>query len=196
LKIGSQLLGVLDIESEWRGAFTPPTVDALQIMADQLAIAIRNARLYAEVKQLNAELEDRVRARTAELEQAYTQLELLDRNKSAFIRSSHTNCAPPCHWSRASARFCSHEPALQADDGTRLQVEGIVNGAERMHEIVNSMLDVVRIDSETLELRPCWLSLQDLLAALKDNLTSATASRNLMLTLEPPCPVCQDFWGL
>jgi signal transduction histidine kinase/CheY-like chemotaxis protein len=185
LKIGTKLLGVLDIESERQEAFTPPTVDALQIMADQLAIAIRNARLYAEVVQLNTELEDRVRARTAELERAYTQLELLDRNKSAFIQIISHELRTPLSLVKGFSQILLREKSLQENTGTRLQVEGIVNGAERMHEIVNSMLDVVRIDSETLDLKPSWLQLQYLFLALGESLEKPLENRHLTLTLKP-----------
>ncbi|HNT74999.1 MAG TPA: response regulator [Anaerolineae bacterium] len=195
LKIGTKLLGALDIQSERLGAFAPTTVDALQIMADQLAIAIRNARLYAEVKHFNAELEDRVRARTSELEQAYLQLEMLDRNKSAFIQIISHELRTPLSLVKGFSQILLREPVLAEDAGTRMQVEGIANGAERMHEIVNRMLDVVRIDSDTLELKPIWLLLQDLLRALGDSLTMALAGRHLTLTLDPTLHDLPEIFG-
>jgi signal transduction histidine kinase len=44
-------------------------------LARRAALAVDNARLYAEAQQLNAELEERVVQRTAELQAAITQLE-------------------------------------------------------------------------------------------------------------------------
>ncbi len=48
LKISNRILGVLDIQSSEAQAFTDEDIQTLQVMADQLAIAIENARLLAE----------------------------------------------------------------------------------------------------------------------------------------------------
>ena len=57
LKIGERVIGVLDVQSRTAGAFDAESLEILQIIADQLAIAIQNARLLAEVQQNLAELE-------------------------------------------------------------------------------------------------------------------------------------------
>ncbi len=48
LVAGNTLVGVLDIQSTQENAFTQEDVNTLQILADQLAIAIRNALLFTE----------------------------------------------------------------------------------------------------------------------------------------------------
>lgn len=50
LKIQNETLGVLDIQSERPQAFVPEDVAALEILTSQIVIAIRNARLYAKIK--------------------------------------------------------------------------------------------------------------------------------------------------
>lgn len=54
-------------------------VELVQILADQLAIAIQQAALYQQVQTLNAELELQVQERTAQLQQALTFEALLKR---------------------------------------------------------------------------------------------------------------------
>jgi GAF domain-containing protein/HAMP domain-containing protein len=48
LSVGGKMLGVLDVQSSRAAAFTEDDTSILQIMADQIAIAIDNARLFAE----------------------------------------------------------------------------------------------------------------------------------------------------
>jgi GAF domain-containing protein/HAMP domain-containing protein len=48
LKVGGKVLGVLDIQSTESQAFLPEDIETLQVVADQLAIAIDNSRLLAE----------------------------------------------------------------------------------------------------------------------------------------------------
>jgi GAF domain-containing protein len=58
LKIGSQVIGVLDVQSRQANAFKQEDLETLQILADQLAVAIENARLLTESQQALRELED------------------------------------------------------------------------------------------------------------------------------------------
>lgn len=51
LKINDQVVGVLDIESSALNAFDPQDVPFLEILADQIAIAIENARLTARARE-------------------------------------------------------------------------------------------------------------------------------------------------
>jgi GAF domain-containing protein len=46
LVVGEQVLGALDVQSTLSGAFAPVDVAVLQTMADQLAVALQNARLF------------------------------------------------------------------------------------------------------------------------------------------------------
>ncbi len=50
LKAGDEVIGVLDIQSEVTNAFTEDDVRILQIMTDQLAVAVINAQLFAETQ--------------------------------------------------------------------------------------------------------------------------------------------------
>jgi GAF domain-containing protein/HAMP domain-containing protein len=57
LKIGENVIGVLNVQSEQPEAFNQDDIDTLQIMADQLAIAIERTRLLQTTEQNIAELE-------------------------------------------------------------------------------------------------------------------------------------------
>ncbi len=57
LKAAGQVIGVLDVQSLEPAAFDEDSITTLQIMADQLAIAIQNARLLQESQENLKELE-------------------------------------------------------------------------------------------------------------------------------------------
>jgi len=50
LKIGNEIIGALDVQSKQENAFDEEDITTLQVMADQLAVAIRNSQLLAEVQ--------------------------------------------------------------------------------------------------------------------------------------------------
>ncbi|MGC1378010.1 MAG: response regulator [Anaerolineales bacterium] len=54
LKFAEDTLGVLDIQSERLQAFNPDDMAALQLLAQQVAVAVRNAKIYVEVLHLKS----------------------------------------------------------------------------------------------------------------------------------------------
>ncbi len=61
LIVGNELIGALTVQSEEVAAFTEDDIVVLQGMADQLAIAIKNARLHQENRRLLARAQRRAR---------------------------------------------------------------------------------------------------------------------------------------
>lgn len=55
LKFGQAILGVLDIQSERIQAFYPDDEFALHLLSTQIALAVRNSRLYSELLRLNSQ---------------------------------------------------------------------------------------------------------------------------------------------
>ena len=61
LIVGDSVLGAVTVQSDEEAAFTPADIVVLQTMADQLAIAINNARLHRQNQDLLREAERRAR---------------------------------------------------------------------------------------------------------------------------------------
>ena len=55
LRVGSQMIGALDVQSTNRDAFSREDINVLTTLADQVAIAIENARLFGESQSALAE---------------------------------------------------------------------------------------------------------------------------------------------
>ncbi|NWG16136.1 MAG: GAF domain-containing protein [Chloroflexi bacterium] len=71
LRIGDQVIGALDVQSRQRDAFSQDEILVLQTMADQLAVAIENARLYQESVRRMADIERANREATLATWQEY-----------------------------------------------------------------------------------------------------------------------------
>ena len=84
LCIGEQLVGVMVVYFFEPDAFDQNDIRVLELFADQAALALENARLYANV-----------RKNTRELVQAFTRLQEMDRLKKEFIQNvSHEMRTP------------------------------------------------------------------------------------------------------
>jgi signal transduction histidine kinase len=71
------LIGTLNLGSEELAAFTSEHIDIAREVADQLAIAIQQARLHEQVQRYASELEQRIIHATAEISQRANELAVL-----------------------------------------------------------------------------------------------------------------------
>ena len=106
-----------------------------------------------EVRKLTRELEERVRARTAELSRAYEELKELDRTKDAFLSSvSHELRTPLTSIRSFSEILLSYE---EGDLATRREFISIINSeSERLTRLVSDIMDLARIDAGKVEWHP------------------------------------------
>lgn len=87
---GGETLGVLDIQSNEPNAFGEDDISTLQVLADQLAIALQNARLLEETQQALAA----VRRAYAESSQEGWRQVLTRTSKTGFIGYAHGEIIP------------------------------------------------------------------------------------------------------
>jgi PAS domain S-box-containing protein len=77
IRVGEEIVGVLDVQSDQLNAFDENDVRVLETLAAQIAVAFENARLYRELRQYAEELERHVQERTAQLYSQYARLEAI-----------------------------------------------------------------------------------------------------------------------
>ena len=181
LKMGNKVLGVLDLQSDQPAAFSPDEIPNFQLLADQVAIALENAQLYAEIKQFNQQLEQKVAQRTQALQQAYGQLERLDKTKTDFITIASHELRTPLTIVNFNAQMLLDDEEIQANEYYQKWAEGIGRGAARMEEVVQSMLDVAKIDSSSLELYLAPVDLAFLLRQISNRFREVLAARTILL---------------
>jgi len=136
-----------------------------QITADLLERSIRHSiqhkRADAAVRSLNAELEQRVSERTAQLSviTQYLQhsnqvLQILDRKQQDFIEIAAHELRTPLTVMIGYISMMKLNPHVKDDEALAELVDGIGKGANRLHEVVNAMLDVRKIDNGALKIVP------------------------------------------
>jgi GAF domain-containing protein len=67
----SQVIGALDVQSNQPRAFSAPDIEIMQTLADQLATAIANSRLFGETREVLTQFESLSALRTPEAWRAY-----------------------------------------------------------------------------------------------------------------------------
>jgi len=74
LTVGDQVVGIICVDRQESHRFSPAEVATLSALADQVAVAVENARLFDEVRRFSQELEQRVEERTQALAGAMEEL--------------------------------------------------------------------------------------------------------------------------
>ena len=184
IQLGNKKVGVLDVRSPDADIFGDDDIAVLQLLGNQMAIAIRNASLYDQVKRFNEELESRVRERTRELEEAYHALALLDQNKSDFIQVVAHELRTPLSVIKGYGEMLHGDKVVQSEEMPRRLVSGMLNGIKRMHEVVNTMLDIMKIDNQALQLLPDKIALSYVMAVLQEKMAQSLHERQLTLAVQ------------
>ncbi len=174
------VLGMVSLTREHPQPYSEDDEILASAFAGQAAIALENARLYESIKRSNEELQTRSRA----LHAAYKELERLDRTKSDFIKVAAHELRTPLTVIRGYSQILQSDAGIQASAYYRQLVDGVLSGTKRMHEIVNSMLDVAKIDSQMLKIYPQPLSLVTLLQLVVQNARKILKERRLTLRVK------------
>ncbi|GAB4277354.1 MAG: SpoIIE family protein phosphatase [Deferrisomatales bacterium] len=147
--------------------FTEEFIDLFAALANQLALAVVNARLYAEVQAYSHAMEEKVRRRTAELEAANARLRELDRLKSDFLSTVSHELRTPLTSIRSFTEILLR---YGVDDAERRQnfIEIIHAEAERLSRMINELLDLSKIEAGRFELHPAPLPVQRALGTAAD----------------------------
>ena len=147
--------------------------------AGQAAVALENARLYEQTVDFNEQLEHKVEERTEELNRAYSTLEQMDKTKSDFIKVSAHELRTPLTIVKGYTQVLQLRKDLKDNEKVVQLLDGIETGVNRLHRVVNSMLDVAKIDSNTLDIYPETLHLNHVIQQVASQLEKGFASRDL-----------------
>jgi signal transduction histidine kinase/CheY-like chemotaxis protein len=124
-----RVVGALVVCRQAPGEFAPSTIDLLKTFAAQSALAIQNARLFAEI------------------EKKSRQLELANTAKSRFLAMASHDLRQPLH---ALGLFAAQlRTALKSREREKA-VERVNAAVSEMGEMFNALLDISRLDAGVL----------------------------------------------
>lgn len=118
------------------------------------------------------------------LRHSYETLEKLDRAKLDFIEVTAHELRTPLTVMRGYASILAMDANIQGNSMLAEIVEGIVSGTNRLHEVVNNMLDIQRIDMNQIKLSKSPLSLSVILKGIDKTLQEVFAERHLNFILD------------
>lgn len=178
LRLGDEVIGVLDIHSTDLNHFTLKDVSMLQSMVDGLAIAINNTRLLDE--------------RQATI----TMLQELDRAKSQFLGIVSHELRTPMNAILGFSEMLLEGVFGELPERAKPRIKGIHTRGEHMVELINNLLDLTQMETGqfTVYLAP----LEDIRAVIENvvaTLKTQIGEKALTMVVEMPAKlpsICAD----
>jgi signal transduction histidine kinase len=200
-------VGVLAVDNRLTGRdVLPGDGPLLYTVGSLIAGGLENARLYAEVEEQKAILEQRVLERTADLVEARQAAEAATEAKSRFLSNVSHELRTPLTSVVGFSKLISKRlaevvyPAIRPIDDPRVEramrqvtenLGIIVEEGERLTTLINETLDLAKIEAGRVEWRSETVDIGDVVGRA----TAATASLlrpdsgpKLVVELEPDLP--------
>lgn len=163
LRVGSRIIGALDVQTIEAGAFSADSLSVLQILADQVAIAIDNARSY-ELSQ-----------------QAVKEMREIDHVKTQFLANMSHELRTPLNSIIGFSRVI-----LKGIDGpiTELQqqdLSAIYNSGQHLLGLINDVLDLAKIEAGKMELSFDEINITDIITSVMSTATGLVKDKPIKL---------------
>lgn len=183
------VIAVLNLPDYAQGAPPIPTILGFLTVAFVAWLSARSLEsALVDLRILNVGLEDRVRARTNELQQAneqlvlaYEKLQELDRLKSRFLSIVSHELRTPLSAIQGFAEMLQAEVYGPLSQKQRSALQRIIANDERLLTLVNDLLDQARMEAGQLSLTIEPFTLKDLVDDMESTMRVLVESKKLYL---------------
>ena len=134
MMLGDRLIGVFDLQSRQARRFGKDELRVLQTLAEQIAIAIRNAELYAQAQDARAEAE---RSNNV---------------KSQFLAAMSHELRTPLNAIINFAKFVGKGYMGPVNEQQTDALNKVMSSANHLLNLINDVLDISKIESGALQL--------------------------------------------
>lgn len=176
------------IQSAPRAATVRTTTDCLVLemgKQDFETILRRSPRMAIDLIRITL---DRIRANDQrmidDLQKTNKVLRQLDRNKLEFIQIAAHELRTPLTVLNGYVNVMRSFPETRTNAALGEVTDGIIQGTNRIHEVVNMMLDLTRIGSENWKVAAVPVPLKRIIDELVRGFEKATAERHIHLVIQ------------
>ena len=145
----------------------------------------RSPRMAIDIMRITL---DRMRANDhmaiADLQRTNNILRQLDRNKLDFIQVVAHELRTPLTVLNGYIKMLHSFPDVKSNVALGAVIDGIIKGSDRIHEVVNLMLDVTRIDTDTLKVVAESVPLMQIINDLVHDFAKAAEGRKVEITVD------------
>ena len=190
LFVGDELIGQLNLFTVSPDPLADEQIEIAREVGAQVAIALYQAQLMRLVERHNVTLEERVAARTRELEAANRRLRELARLKDEFLANMSHELRTPLTGVLNLAEAMAEEAYGPLTDAQTRTIGAIVESGHHLAALISDLLDISRIEAGRLRLQMETCNLNDVCRSSLRAVKSIAEKQNQTLAFESePEPV-------
>jgi signal transduction histidine kinase/CheY-like chemotaxis protein len=168
LKISGKVIGAIDLQSTELNAFPEEETAILQILSDQISVAIDNAKAYAISQEAVEEMRE------------------LDRVKSQFLANMSHELRTPLNSVIGFSRVILKGIDGPINDVQQQDITAIYNSGMHLLNMINEILDLSKIDAGKMELQIEELSISDIINGAITNTSGLVKDKPIELIQKVP----------
>ncbi|MBN1264854.1 MAG: GAF domain-containing protein [Anaerolineales bacterium] len=181
LKRADEVIGILNVEASRRRRLQLDDLRLLTLISDQIAVASERASLYGRLRNQTLQLEELVAERTAELESALEKAQQADKLKTQFVADVSHELRTPL----TNIQLYLELLEMGSEDKSDEYMSTLHRETERLTTLIESLLAISRLDTDTVRMNIQELDLNALVERLVQDRRRLFTEKDVALTFEP-----------
>lgn len=158
----------------------------MEIIADELVIAIQNALRFEEIQQFNITLQEKVDKATGELRKANQKLIALDQTKDDFISMASHQLRTPLTSVKGYVSMVLEGDVGKVNKEQKKLLDQAFLSSQRMVYLIADLLNVSRLKTGKFVIESKPTNLADLVETELEQLKETATARDLTVTFDKP----------
>ncbi len=166
--------------------FSQQDIQILEIIADEVAIAVQNAVQFEQIAQFNVTLQKKIEDATGELQKSNEKLKALDEAKDEFISMASHQLRTPLTSVKGYISMVLEGDAGEVNENQKKFLDQAYVSSQRMVYLVADLLNVSRLKTGkfVVESKPTYMP--DMVESEIAQLYETAKARDLQLVFEKP----------
>ena len=158
----------------------------IEIVANELAIAVQNALRFEEIENFNVTLQGRVDEATRKLRRANEKLKALDETKDDFISMASHQLRTPLTSIKGYISMVLEGDAGKVSHTQREMLDQAFFSSQRMVYLIADLLNISRLNTGKFVIESTKVNLAEMVEQELSQLQETAASHSLTLTYDKP----------
>lgn len=187
LRTSEEFVGYLLLGEKLSGdIYNEQDLAVLRIIANELAVAVQNAKAYTEIQQFNKTLQAKVVAATRKLRKANEDLKELDQAKDEFISMASHQLRTPLTTAKGYVSMILEGDFGKIQPAMKEPLEQALDSSNRMAGLVSDLLNVSRMEAGRFFIDPTDVDLNSEVPAEVVQLKTLAESKSVKLIYDKP----------
>ena len=183
IKYGNKVIGVFNIESNKLDAFDQNDVTFASALAEQAALAIKNAELFEKVRDFNKVLKKRIEMATRSLKDANSELMQLNRVKSDFVSTVSHELRTPLTSIKGYVSIVLDGDVGPINEQQKEFLRIVNKENDRLTNLISDLLDIQKIESGKMPFNFKDFRLEDFLKSYSKELDKMARDNNATIAI-------------